>query len=65
MSAQACHSGDPYPYGVPAYPYYHHPYDTHPMPWQYGSYSFTPYPITEERIREILREELRAVLPKL
>jgi hypothetical protein len=61
MNAQACYPGDPYPY----YPY--HPYGTAGYPWPtYGTTTvITTPPLTDERIREILREELQKALKEL
>lgn len=62
MSAQACYPGDAYPY--PHYPAY-------PLPQQPGLYygSSTTYlggpQLTEDRIREIFREELTKALEAL
>ncbi len=51
MSAQACYPGDPYPG-----PYWQGPYPCYP---QYGTAITTWYaPLTEDRVREIIREEL-------
>ena len=61
MSTQACYPGDPQPY-YPCPPYWQGP---HVVP-SYGTGITTWNPaVTEERLREIIREELAAVLPKL
>jgi hypothetical protein len=61
VSAQACYPGDPWPYPAPIQP--HWPYG--PGYYGAGSTSWTPPPPTEERIREIIREEIRAALKEL
>lgn len=62
MSAQSCYPGDPWP----------HPYG--PPHWQqpwcpsYGTaatFTWPGMPVTEDRIREIIREELAAALKAL
>jgi hypothetical protein len=61
MSAQSCYPGDHIPY--PWYPYL--PYGTagYPLP-TYGTTTVIATPITEDRLREVIREELRAILEK-
>ena len=64
MSTQACYPGDPYP--QPHYPCWQQPH--YPLP-TYGTgvttWIWPGQPVTEERIREIIREELREALKGL
>lgn len=54
MSTQACYPHPPHPY---------EPYGSPGYAWpSYGTTAVIPMPVSEERIREIIREELRAAL---
>lgn len=65
-------AGDPwphncYPYGPGGWPHPHYvPYGAPGMPMQgAGTTTYIPTPITEDRIREIIREELTRALESL